>query len=378
MRSAGLAPALLAASLSVALAPGAPAQEVTADQSGATAVTVESAAPAPAPAPTAPAPQPAPKPEPAPQPPAVRVEPAEPNEPAAAPAPPQPAPHEQPAEPEGGTTLANNVSTVFQVVLQTQEGCRSHCQGTSQTQDAVQRSQTQQSATAVGTGASQAVNESRTIQFVWQTQLGCVAFCFDTNQVQSASQSSHVVQDASAVGDAIASALNLAETTQFVWQFQERCQVECHGASATQTISQESTASQSATATGGPDSPDSFLGWVTALAANIGATVETILQEQRADCLENCVGGAQLQQAIQQALTTQTTFAGPEPASPPVTGRREEPATGAAAIQVAQSERVLISRPGSRHRARRKCRRRPAKTIRFPASTRLKWSCSRR
>jgi outer membrane biosynthesis protein TonB len=330
MGSAGLAPALLTASLASALAPAAFAYEVPADQTGVTSVVVPGPAapaqPAAPPRPVAP-PGPAatpPAPPPSAVPPRQMTEP----EPTEAIEPPAPAPQAEPqpaAEPEPSTTLARNESTVFQVVRQVQHGCQTHCHGTRQTQGATQRSEVSQSATAVGTETSTAVNRSRTIQFVWQEQLGCVAFCFDTTQSQAASQESLVTQAATAIADAVANALNLAETTQFVWQYQRRCEVECHGTSSTQSINQRSTITQTAT---GFDGPDTFLGWLSTFAENVGATIETILQEQKADCLEHCFGDVLVQEAIQDAAVSQTADAGPRPpdvAEPPADGTAPPP-----------------------------------------------------
>jgi outer membrane biosynthesis protein TonB len=284
------------------------------------------------------------------------VEEAEAEEP-----PPPPDPEAQP-EPEGGTlNAAENESTIFQIIWQIQEGCRAYCHGTSQAQDASQRSETTQNATAGGTDASKAVNKSRTIQFVWQEQLGCVAFCYDTSQTQSASQWAQTTQVATAIGDAVALALNFAETSQFVWQFQRRCEVECHGTSASQSASQEKSTSQSATATtesgaSPPDGPDSFFGWLVALADSIGATVQTVTQHQKAGCLEHCVGGSQVQEALQDALTAQTSVAGPEPAEPtqpppasqqPEAGSPEPPPDAPAQAGGLAIARVEIGTPGS-------------------------------
>jgi hypothetical protein len=248
-------------------------------------------------------------------------------------APPDDPPQQNPASPEpavpddhgtepadDSVATAYNVSTIFQVIWQIQEGCQSHCYGTSQAQDATQRSETTQDATAQGKDASNAVNRSVTVQFVWQQQLGCVAFCYDTSHTQSASQSAQTTQIATAIGDAVARALNLAETLQFVWQSQRVCESECHGVSASQSVSQEASTSQSATASGGSGgevaSPESFFAWLTAFAQNIGATIQTVVQHQKAGCLEHCVGGTQLQQAVQEATTDQTATAGPKPAQP--------------------------------------------------------------
>jgi outer membrane biosynthesis protein TonB len=334
-------PALLAASLAGAAASASQAQELPADQSGATSVVV--------PAPAAPAPPvtPAPASPPAPAPPTARPAPPAPDrQPAAEAVPepvtaPEPSPPAAPAEPVGQTSIARNESTVFQVVRQVQHGCQTHCHRTSQTQEAVQRSEVRQSATAVGTQTSTAVNRSRTVQFIWQEQLGCVAFCFDTTQSQTASQESLVTQAATAIAEAVASALNLAETTQLVWQYQRRCEIECHGASATQTISQQSTITQSAT---GIDTPDAFLGWLSAFAETVGATIETILQEQKADCLEHCSGDALVQEAIQEAAVSQTADAGPrapDVAEPPADPTEPPPVSE----QTSTAPEQLVPRP---------------------------------
>jgi outer membrane biosynthesis protein TonB len=362
MGSAGLAPALLTASLAGALAPAALAQELPADQSGATSVVV--AGPAPPAAPVTP-PPPLPQPRQAPPPPARPPAP-EPVAPPAPATPPAPAAPEPPAEPAGETSVARNESTVFQVVRQVQHGCQTHCHRTSQTQEAVQRSEVRQSATAVGTETSTAVNRSRTFQFVWQEQLGCVAFCFETTQSQSASQASLVTQ----IAEAVAQALNMAETTQFVWQFQRRCEVECHGASATQSVSQQASTTQSAATI---DDPDSFLGWLSEFAAGIGAAVETILQEQQADCLEHCYGDVQLQQALQEAEISQTSLARREPENPPTTaGPAPAPEGATVATEVAQRVRVVPSRRHIR-RARSKRRHPPRKLTHFQTLEHLQW-----
>jgi hypothetical protein len=161
-----------------------------------------------------------------------------------------------------------------------------------------------------------ALNESRTFQFVWQMQIGCVAFCYDTTQTQFASQTSQTTQTAEAISAAIALALNMSETIQLVWQSQESCREECHGASATQTVNQAQGTDQAASSTGS-GGPDGVIGWLATLAANIGATLQTIFQYQDADCLENCMGGSQLQRALQHAATTQESTVGDPPAPPP-------------------------------------------------------------
>jgi hypothetical protein len=233
---------------------------------------------------------------------------------------PEPPPAGTPeSPPETGAGVAHNLSTVLQVILQVQRGCQRYCHGTSQLQEAIQQSETTQDASAVGTGengGAVALNESRTFQFIWQMQLGCVAFCYETTQTQFASQTSQTTQTAEAISAALALALNMSETMQLVWQYQESCREECHGVSATQTVSQAQATDQSAGSTGGSGGPDGVIGWLTALAANIGATLQTIFQFQDADCLENCMGGSQLQRALQQVATLQEATVGDPPAPP--------------------------------------------------------------
>jgi hypothetical protein len=257
-------------------------------------------------------------------------------------APAQPAP-----APGGNHSAAYNESRVIQAVWQVQQGCRSHCHGTSQTQRSEQVSNTTQRATAIsgesdgGGSSAQARNESSTIQFVWQMQIGCVAFCFHTSQSQEASQQSYTTQEADAQSALSAWAENLAETVQYVFQIQQGCEHECHGVTQHQSSTQGQTTSQSATANalGGGGLflvPD----WLIAYAQNIGATIQLIYQYQEALCLEHCTGDAQLQEAIQRAVTDQNAVAlaaPPEPAEPP-TGAEPpggEPAPGPTGPSVA-------------------------------------------
>jgi outer membrane biosynthesis protein TonB len=235
------------------------------------------------------------------------------------PAPVETVPDETPAEPPVGSEAeARNESIVFQIVHQVQEGCRTHCYGTTQEQDSVQRSETTQTATAEGTDAGTAENRSTTFQFVWQEQLGCVEFCFGTVQMQSASQWALTQQTATALGQAIANALNLSETLQRAWQYQESCRVECHGAVVSQELDQEAATTQESSAqTTGSDGPGGFLGWLTTLAANLGATIQTIFQHQQADCLAYCYGGAMTQEAAQEAAVDQSALAQRAAEAPP-------------------------------------------------------------
>jgi hypothetical protein len=239
---------------------------------------------------------------------------------------------EVPAEPEpppgGNHSAAHNESRVIQAVWQVQQGCRTHCHGTSQTQRSEQVSDTTQRATAIsgesdgGGSSAQARNESSTIQFVWQMQIGCVAFCFHTSQSQEASQQSYTTQEADAQSALTAWAANLAETVQYVFQVQQGCEHECHGATQHQSSTQGQTTSQSATADALGDGGGFFLvpDWLIAYAQNVGATIQLIYQYQEALCLKHCTGDAQLQEAIQRAVTDQSAVAlagVPEPAEPP-------------------------------------------------------------
>jgi hypothetical protein len=253
----------------------------------------------------------------------------------AEPAPPAqgaPAPSDAPSTvqtPEGApapgapAAEAHNQSRTVQAILQFQRGCQRHCYGTAQTQDATQRAQTTQEAQADGraTGsAAGATNQSSTVQFVWQVQLGCVAFCFDTRQNQTAFQSAQTTQSASAVSDALALALNAAETLQIVLQQQRGCEEECHGATSSQSVAQDQWLQQSAIA----DGPGA-LGWLTAVAANLGVSLQTVLQYQDADCLEHCYGGIQAQQALQEAIIEQQALAGKTPGTGPPPASSPDP-----------------------------------------------------
>jgi hypothetical protein len=243
--------------------------------------------------------------------------------------PPRADPLSPPATPR---SVAQNVSTVIQAVWQVQQGCRTYCYGTSQSQQSVQSSETSQSATAVSEGDStaEARNEATTIQFVWQMQIGCVAFCFQTSQSQDAAQDARTTQAADAQSALMSWADNLAQTVQYVFQTQRGCERECHGVSQSQTASQQQSTSQTSTATsngdgGWPMLPD----WLVAFAQNIGATIQTSYQYQEALCLEHCTGDVQVQEAIQRAGTDQRAVAmappPPAPAEPPPAG---EPPSG--------------------------------------------------
>jgi hypothetical protein len=284
----------------------------------------------------------------------------------------QPAPDRGSEEPsQSSGNVAQNLSTVLQAIWQVQVGCRTYCNGTSQTQWASQQSGTNQNATAIApegqSSGAAAVNQSSTVQFVWQEQLGCVAFCWNTSMDQSASQDAQTTQMATAVSDFGALAENVAETLQYVWQVQEGCQVECYGVSQSQSLSQQQNTSQSATATGprlptSAGSPaggrDGFFSWVTAFAQSIGATVQWILQVQEASCLEHCGDDVLLQTAGQRASTDQTSTAGhvPEPAGeaptssePPAAGEppAAEPPPAGSATTAAATTASAASGPGA-------------------------------
>jgi hypothetical protein len=223
--------------------------------------------------------------------------------------------------------VAHNRSLVFQVVWQVQLGCRTHCRGTSQSQLVIQRASTTQSANATVGGAepgapgsypAEAYNASLTVQFVWQLQIGCVAFCYETSQTQSALQWAETIQTAIAEGGLAAVALSLSQTLQYVLQIQQACEYECYGVFQSQTSSQAQATTQSATAKAhapvttlirGPDGVIVLPGWLVALAENHGATIQTILQYQEALCLNYCDDDVQLQEAIQEALSSQDAIA---------------------------------------------------------------------
>jgi hypothetical protein len=223
--------------------------------------------------------------------------------------------------------VAHNRNLVFQVVWQVQVGCRTHCRGTSQSQSVIQWASTIQSASAAagsgepgapGAYAAEAYNTSITVQFVWQLQIGCVAFCYETSQTQSARQWAETIQAAIAESDVEALARNLSQTLQYVLQVQQACEYECYGVYQSQTSSQAAATTQSATAKVhapvgmlvlGPDGAIVLPGWLVALAANQGATIQTILQYQEALCLNYCDGDIQIQEAIQRALSSQDAVA---------------------------------------------------------------------
>jgi hypothetical protein len=261
--------------------------------------------------------------------------------PPAEPAPVQPAPSTG-----GNHSAAQNRSRVIQAVWQVQRGCRTRCHGTSQKQRSVQVSETTQRASAIsgesGGGGSnaQARNESSTIQFVWQMQIGCVAFCFHTSQSQEASQQSYTTQEADSQSALTAWAENLAETMQYVFQIQQGCEHECHDVTQHQSSTQGQAISQSATSDAHGDGGGVFTvpDWLIAHAENLGATIQLIYQYEEALCLEECTGDAQLQEAIQIAVTDQDAVAlaaPPEAVAPEaVAPEGEAPAVEAPAVEV--------------------------------------------
>jgi outer membrane biosynthesis protein TonB len=246
----------------------------------------------------------------------------------------------EPATPDSGRVIAENLGRVIQAVWQVQQGCRTYCYGTSQSQRSVQWSETTQSATAVSGGGggqasaggstAEARNEATTIQFVWQMQIGCVAFCFDTSQTQEASQDAYTTQLADAQSALMAWAENLAQTVQYVFQTQRGCERECYGTSQSQTASQRQSTSQTSTANAQADNgPPMLPDWLIAFAQNIGATIQMSYQYQEAACLEHCTGDAQVQEAIQRAETDQRAVAlAPRPPAPAGGPQAGEPPRG--------------------------------------------------
>jgi hypothetical protein len=63
------------------------------------------------------------------------------------------------------------------------------------------------------------------------------------------------------------------------------------------------------------------LAWLTSLAQNFGATVQTLFQYQEADCLEHCFGGSQVQLGMQIAETVQHATAGDGTRTSPPSGQ---------------------------------------------------------
>jgi hypothetical protein len=179
-------------------------------------------------------------------------------------------PSELPAE-EPSAPLAENTTRTVQVIVQVQIGCRHHCTDTSQTQTAIQDAHVEQTAIAPDGTAR---NDSAIEQYIWQLQLGCVAFCAGTVQTQTAEQRAQTTQ--MAIG---ADTVNSARTVQMTHQ------------------RQRARRGRGRTLLAGIDR------LLRGLARETGATIQLIRQVQIADCLHHCTGDAQVQVAVQQAVT---------------------------------------------------------------------------
>lgn len=211
---------------------------------------------------------------------------------------------------------ASNTSSTIQVIWQVQRGCMTYCTGTSLTQSAVQVAVTTQTAQAEG-GTAVATNQSTTLQLVWQIQLGCVAYCFGTTQTQTATQNAQTDQVATAVAQALALAANASDTTQLSFQLQIGCSLECYGTTDTQALDRTQATSSTARTGFSPADAAALLSQLRALASQVSATVQEIVQYQEGPCLTRCTGDVQVQVAVQNATTTQTTVAGAAPPPPP-------------------------------------------------------------
>jgi outer membrane biosynthesis protein TonB len=190
---------------------------------------------------------------------------AERDEAEAEPDPAQPTPQPAPAP-----DAVNRARTV-QVIVQVQVGCRHHCDGTTQSQTAVQEARTEQTAVAPG---AEARNESTIEQHVWQLQLGCVFFCTATVQSQTVVQTAVAAQTAD--GDE---------------------------ASNTSAIRQTARQAQTGRRRGGIFRE--LRAFLRALSLDTTVTLQVIRQVQIADCRAHCSGGSQVQLAVQQALVVQ-------------------------------------------------------------------------
>jgi hypothetical protein len=181
--------------------------------------------------------------------------------------PPEPSPEQPPAP------LAENTTRTVQVIVQVQVGCRHHCEGTTQSQTAIQDARIDQTAIAPdGTARNDSIIE----QYVWQLQLGCVAFCAGTVQTQTVEQRAQTTQ--TAMG---AATVNVARTVQATHQ------------------RQRGRRGRARTLLAGLD------GLLRDLARETSATIQVIRQIQVADCLHHCTGDTQVQLAVQQAVTAQ-------------------------------------------------------------------------
>jgi hypothetical protein len=146
---------------------------------------------------------------------------------------------------------------------------------------------------------------------------------------------------AEAVGDLAALVGNFAETLQVVWQLQEGCRQECYGTSQSQSVTQGQDTTQVSMAASGveppvPAVPQVQIGvlpaWLIALATNVGATIQTIVQVQEATCERNCTGDAQVQVADQVAAVVQVAVA--IAGRPPVDGPPVAPTSGDEPVDV--------------------------------------------
>ena len=222
------------------------------------------------------------------------------------------------ADEAGGTATsaqASNTSSTLQVIWQVQQGCRSHCTATSQSQTAVQVAVTTQNATATAGATAVATNTSTTVQIVWQVQLGCVAYCFSTSQTQTADQTAQTTQLAVAVAAALAVAANSSSTVQVASQLQVGCAVECHDVTATQTSAGGQVTAQTARANV-RDALRALLAELRAVAAQTSSTIQFQVQFEQAACLQDCSGETQVQTAVQSATTVQSAVVRPGPSTP--------------------------------------------------------------
>jgi hypothetical protein len=195
---------------------------------------------------------------------------------------------------------ATNASVTIQLLWQVQQGCATHCTGTSQTQAAVQTATVLQIAASSQAGGT-ATNSGAVIQLIVQSQLGCVAFCASTTRVQTATQSVGVTQLASAIAGAAAS--NRATVSQVVFQYQDVCLASCDDVSATQVVAQVAATVQDAGAdlSGGPPLPPELQSFMTWLASVAGQAVVDVVQDRDvAACLADCDGDVQVQISVQE------------------------------------------------------------------------------
>lgn len=237
----------------------------------------ESLAQAPAPAAEAPVPATPVEPPPAEPVPAEGVAP-EP-EPESEPVDPQQAEPDagEPAQQPAAQPVAVNRARTVQVIVQVQVGCRRRCDGTAQSQTAVQEARTEQTAVAPDGSAR---NESTIEQYVWQLQLGCVLFCTATVQTQTVVQQATTAQ--TAVGADASSSSSITQSARQVQAGRRR-----------RGLFMELRA------------------FLRSLSLDAAVTLQVIRQVQIADCLRDCTGGVQLQVAAQLAVTTQ--YAGRAP-----------------------------------------------------------------